>query len=103
MENAVPEVLSILPLHCQIFFDVVDEDVKLSHGLVDSVLVHLQGKVRCVHVTVTGLWCAVTNPPSRTTSSSSAQSPGIPGLPPFNHHSLGSTTILWVPLLQDFL
>lgn len=55
VEDADPGALSIPSLHCQIFFDVVDEDVELSHGLVDSVLVHLQGKPGVFSVTVTDM------------------------------------------------
>lgn len=42
---AAPRALSLPPLHQQVFFNVVDENVKLPHRLVDAVLVHLQVEV----------------------------------------------------------
>lgn len=48
MEDADPWTFSLPSLHQQVLFDVVDENVKLSHGLVDSVLVHLQVKASSV-------------------------------------------------------
>lgn len=46
MRDADPQAFSLPSLHHQVLFDVVDENVKLSHSLVDSVLVHLQVKAR---------------------------------------------------------
>lgn len=48
MNGADPWVFSVLSLHQQVLFNVVDENVKLSHGLVDSVLIHLQVKANSV-------------------------------------------------------
>lgn len=48
VNGADPWVFSLLSLHQQVLFNVVDENVKLSHGLVDSVLTHLQVKANSV-------------------------------------------------------
>lgn len=48
MKDADPGTFSLPSLHQQVLFDVVDENVELSHGLVDSVLVHLQVKASSV-------------------------------------------------------
>lgn len=48
VKDADPGTFSLPSLHQQVLFDVVDENVELSHGLVDSVLVHLQVKASSV-------------------------------------------------------
>lgn len=47
VEGADPWAFS-LPSHHQVLFNIVDENVKLSHGLVDSILMHLQVKAKPV-------------------------------------------------------